>query len=171
MYYINTDIIIWVQFIGNRKLMQRDTSLRATQLKHLGGHVPSPPIPSPVSGQQNCPVAGHELFTSLLTLHTPFFNIMQIIVIVKTCHLKHGFPADSSYQERLFWDIHEMSHPQYKSFKACLPRWKHCCDNNTQVFHLISSYVYSYVAIVTIQEVLLLLPVVISWIESLWTAS
>ena len=60
--------------LGNRHLMQRDTSLCAIQLKRLGRDVLLPPIPNSVSCQQNCPVAGHDLFTSLLTLHTPFLK-------------------------------------------------------------------------------------------------
>ena len=61
------------------------------------------------------------------------------ITITKVCHRE---TRDS------FGDIHDES-----------PRWKHCCDNNTQVFPLTAHNIYSEVAMVTIQEVL---PAVIS---------
>ena len=105
-----------MQFIGNRKLMQRDTSLRATQLKRLGGHVPPPPIPSPVSHQQKLSFGRSWLVHKFADPTHPFFNIVQITVIVKTCHLKHGFPAESVFIKRDYfktfmrWVAHNTSH-------------------------------------------------------------
>ena len=63
--------------------MQRDTSLCAIQLKCLGRDVLLPPIPNSVSCQQNCPVAGYDLFTSLLTLHTPFLKSWRSLSLSK----------------------------------------------------------------------------------------
>lgn len=76
----------------------------------------------------------HDLFTSLLMLHTPFLNIVQITVIkkkhvIRNTHLIITY-RDSSYQERLFETFmirvaHDTSHS-----KLTL-KMEHCCDNNT----------------------------------------
>ena len=132
--------------------------------KMLGGTCAPTTHPQFYIMPTKCLVAGH-LFTSLLP-YTPLFNIMQINCHRQNMSSETPTPTwDSSYQERLFWDIHEMSHPQHKPFKTRSPRWKQCCDKYKKYT------VYSYVAMVTIQEVLLWLTVVISGIESFQRAS
>ena len=102
---------------------------------------------------------GHELLTSLLTLHTPFFSIMQITITI-VCHCETVFI--NRFILRYSWDECLMT----QVLKPLPPRGNN--DGNTVVttihrcFPLLVHNIYSEVVMVTIQEVLLWLPAVIS---------
>ena len=131
--------------------------------------------PSPVLyyANKNCPLAGHHLFTRLLTLHTPFLNIVQITVItnqkhvISNTHFEHFLQRQFLSREINFETFmkcvtHDTSPP-----KLALQDGNNIVITIHRCFTLSAHNSYSEVAMVTIQEVLLWLPVVIRGIESL----
>ena len=109
-----------------------------------------PNFPSPVRYHANktCPVAGHELFTSLLTLHTPFLISCRSLLspkhVIWSTHsnisCRECYQGMFLYETFMIWVTHDTSHskltPQMKTMHMCSPLSTH--------------NIYSKVAIVTI---------------------
>ena len=105
--------------------------------------------------QQTCPVAGHDLFTNLLTLHTPFLIPCRSLLSAKhaiwsthsNISCRECYQGMFLYETFMIWVAHDTNHskltPQMKTMHMCFSLSAHC--------------IYSKVAMVTI---LLLLAII-----------